>query len=380
MRRLLLATLVALVAAITPLAPAQAAARISVTNDRGTSMADVDYRTPLTLRASGFQAVKGGFGGVYVAFGWVKDPGGGSWRPSRGGITGRDYRYVPDSESEGNQGYLRFVAFPGSSTADEAHAVMSAAGGFTVTLTVPGPVFNTVDRDGDVVRVDCRQVTCGVITFGAHGVRNAANESFTPVRFGDVYGAATPSARPTGSATPGGDEAGTDSGATTGDDTETAAGGETSGSGRPSGKPQVSTDRGTAQAGQALAFTGRGFQPGEQVLAVLDDGVVAVGPLLAGTSGEIAGVLALPVDLPAGTHELRLVGAASGAEPRQRFPVKAAAVSATAAETADVAEADDSVAPIVFVVVAGLLFLLSLAFLVSRLLRRRPATAEEVAT
>ena len=71
-----------------------------------------------------------------------RDPAGGGWRPSRGGVTGRDYRYVPDSESEANAGYLRFVAFPGSSTAGEAQAVMSGNGSFTVQLTVPGPVFD----------------------------------------------------------------------------------------------------------------------------------------------------------------------------------------------------------------------------------------------
>ena len=86
----------------------------------------------------GFQSVQGGFGGVYVAFGWVRDPSGGGWRPSRGGVTGRDYRYVPDSESEDNAGYLRFVAFPGSSTAGEAQAVMSGSGSFSVSLDRAG--------------------------------------------------------------------------------------------------------------------------------------------------------------------------------------------------------------------------------------------------
>ena len=207
-------------------APAQAASRISVTNDRGSALADDDRATSFTLRGSGFQSVKGGFGGVYVAFGWVRDPAGGGWRPSRGGVTGRDYRYVPDSESEANAGYLRFVAFPGSSTAGEAQAVMSGNGSFTVQLTVPGPVFDAVDRDGNAVRVDCRQVTCGVITFGAHGVKNASNETFTPVRFGDVY-----DDQPTSEAGAGESEQSTDEGAPTPATTEgTGSGTSTDGS------------------------------------------------------------------------------------------------------------------------------------------------------
>ena len=40
---------------------------------------------------------------------------------------------------------------------------------------VPG-----LDRAGNVHTVDCRKVTCGVITVGAHGVTNANNETFTP--------------------------------------------------------------------------------------------------------------------------------------------------------------------------------------------------------
>jgi hypothetical protein len=48
------------------------------------------------------------------------------------------------------------------------------------------------------------------------------------------------------------------------------------------------------------------------VTAVLDDGLVATGPLVAGKFGEVAATLALPLDLRVGSHTLRLVGAASG--------------------------------------------------------------------
>ncbi|MDP3893981.1 hypothetical protein [Nocardioides sp.] len=142
---------VVLPAALTP--AAQAAARVNVTNDRGSSAADTTYQTKLTIAGSGFQVVKGGFGGVYVMFGWVRGPG---WQPSKGGVTGSDYRYIPDAESGANAGYLRFVAFPGSSTAKEAHGTLSGAGGFTVEVTVPGPTFPCVDRTVKVSPVECR--------------------------------------------------------------------------------------------------------------------------------------------------------------------------------------------------------------------------------
>jgi hypothetical protein len=364
----------ALTATLVVAPPAQAASRVSVTNDQGTSMADDGRATTFTLRGSGFQAIKGGFGGVYVAFGWVRDPSGGGWRPSEGGITGRDYRYVPDSESESNAGYLRFVSFPGSSTQAEAQAVMSANGSFTVDLTVPGPTFDAVDRDGDAVAVDCRKVTCGVITFGAHGVKNARNETFTPVRFGEVYAdeAATPiEEQPArgGGSTDGGGEA-----------TEESTGGSsTGGTTAPTpttpttpvrrGRPKVSAERDTAVAGQALAFTGSGFSPGEQVLALLDDGVVALGPLMAGTSGEVAGVMALPVDLSVGTHQLRLIGAASDARPSERFPVRAGTVVASDPEPVAAADERD-VAALAFVGVSAAALLASLVLLVVRLRRR----------
>jgi len=356
------AVVVALIVGTWAAPPAEAAARVSATNERGTTMADTSYRTKLTIRGTGFQSIQGGFGGVYVAFGWVRDPGGGGWKPSRGGITGRDYRYVPDSESSNNQGFLRFVAFPGSSTAGEAQAVMSASGQFTVDLTVPGPVFNSTDRSGNVVTVDCRKVVCGVITIGAHGVKNARNETFTRVPFGTVFDdqpTSSESAAATPSATP-----------SAGDATESAgpAAPSTTAAAAPSGKPRVHTDRGTAQAGRPLPFTGRGFLPGEQVLAILDDGVVALGPMQAGESGEIAGVLALPADLEPGTHELRLQGAASGVKATQRFPVRAAAAQVAAPASSDTA--DDPAAVRVFVAVAGSLFVLSVVLLLLRLWRR----------
>ena len=363
-----------LTAGVATAPPASAAPRISVVNDRGSASADVRYPTKLTITGRGFQTVTGGFGGVYLMFGWVDDPRGGSWKPSRGGVTGTDYRYVPDAENAAaNQGYLKFIAFPGSSTASEANAVLSAAGRFSLSLTVPGPTFQSVDRDGKVVSVDCRKVTCGVITIGAHGVKNPANESFTPVRFTTVYDAA-----PAGQAEDAAPEE--ELAATTGDATDAAGTGATATPKRAarSGVPKVVTDRLTAKVGNTLAFTGTGFSPGEQVVGVLDDGAAGIGPLVAGPSGEVAGILPLPATLPAGTHELRLTGAASGGQASERFAVRAAdrpATGPTAEEGAEEGAEDGADAARVFLVVAGALFALAVVGLGLRLLlRRRRAT------
>lgn len=373
---LLAVTSVGLTAALTTASTttAHAAARVSVTNAQGTSEADSRYQTKLTIRGTGFQSVQGGFGGVYLMFGWVKDPGGGSWKPSRGGVTGEDYRYIPDAEDASNQGYLKFIGFPGGSTSAESHTVLSRSGSFSIDLTVPGPRFQAVDREGALQEVDCTKVTCGVITIGAHGVKNPVNETFTPVRFGEVYDAAPPTSPSTSSPGSAGSP-GTESedGAATPESTGSAGGSSSTPTDRVrtrrSGTTGVAVDRATATAGHALTFTGSGFTPGEQVVGVLDDGVAAIGPMLAGESGEIAGVLQLPVDLAGGTHELRLTGAASGIQVSERF-----AVSAAETATAPVA-ADDESGGIdgsrVFLAAAAVVFALALGAFAFRLLRRR---------
>lgn len=150
-------------------APAYAAGQVTVS---GTP--DPSAPTQIVVKGSGYQVVQGGFGGVYVLFGTVS----GAWQPSKGGKSGSNYKYVPDSATKDNAGYQAFVAFPGSSTASESEATLSADGSFTVTLTVPGAVITT---NGG--QVDCTKVQCGVFTIGAHGVVNANNEAFTPVTF-----------------------------------------------------------------------------------------------------------------------------------------------------------------------------------------------------
>ncbi|MGO1399414.1 MAG: hypothetical protein ACTHVY_13115 [Brevibacterium yomogidense] len=156
--------------------PASAAASVSVS---GTPDADGESR--LELSGSGFQSVQGGFGGIYVLFGWVEP--GGDWRPSNGGKTGDDYRYVYDDETK-PAGFQLFVTFPGSSTASAANGgEVASDGSWSGTIRVPGSRFTTFDRSQNETTVDCTEVQCGIITIGAHGVVNAGNETFTPVDF-----------------------------------------------------------------------------------------------------------------------------------------------------------------------------------------------------
>lgn len=159
-------------------------ATVAVANESGTALAAIDGGTVLSLEGSGFQAIKGGAGGIYVVFGWVSSDSSVSWAPSNGGVTGEDYRYAPDSEDETNKGYSRFVAFEGSKTASAANGGLVAEDGtWSTELTIPAATFESVDRNGDPTTVDCQKDTCGVITIGAHGVKNANNETFTPIEF-----------------------------------------------------------------------------------------------------------------------------------------------------------------------------------------------------
>lgn len=259
--------------------PAWAAGSVTVAGPDGTTTIAADHATRLTVSGSGFQSIPKGFGGIYVLFGWVDDAAGGSWRPSAGGAAGEDYRYVPDAESADNNGYQRFLAFPGSETESSANGTLGVDGAWSVEMNVPGAVFESQDRAGRVVSVDCREVTCGVITIGAHGVKNANNETFTPVSFAAA-------AAPTGA-----EAAPAPSGA---------------------GTVRVGVEASSVEAGSSIVFTGQGFTPGEQVVASLDGGLTAVGPLTAGAQGEVAAALPVPRDIRNGTHLITLRGAGSG--------------------------------------------------------------------
>jgi hypothetical protein len=370
LRRLILLVAALLPAALIALpAPAQAAARVSVTNDRGSQLVDGTYATKLTVRGSGFQSVRGGHGGIYVWFGTVS----GAWQPSKGGTSGENYVYVPDSESRDNAGYQRFVAFPGSDTASSANGgTMSGNGGWSVDLAVPGPVFEAVGRNGGVRTVDCRKVTCGIITVGAHGVKNARNETFTPLKIGEVYDAApagaasteTPAATPTPTPT---------AGATSAPTTAPDAGAAPPPAGGRAATPALEVDRASARAGNALAFTGSGLPAGRQVTVVFDDGAAASGPFLVGSDGSIAGVVLLPAETAPGTHELRVFGLEN--PPTVNFAVAAADVESAEVAAASDSSDDESRAAWVFAGASALVLLVVLGQLVWRMRRSRRATA-----
>ncbi|GLB64661.1 hypothetical protein NCCP2495_25400 [Dietzia sp. NCCP-2495] len=359
-RRLVAAAVVALVGAgilaVATAAPAQAAARLSVSSSLGGAVASSSGPTTFTVSGSGFQAIEGGFGGVYVGFGWVN---GSSWGPSKGGTTGNAYDYVPDDQSKNNKGYQAFVAFPGSSTAGEAQGTMGSDGSFRVQLTVPGPTFTGAGGK----RIDCLSMTCGFFTWGAHGVRNGANESFTPVTFqsGAAPAAEEGTAAPAGESPAarvdtrgqsgrsgaGGRASGRSPGAVSVQESVSSGSadsgaGQAGGDGGPvvpageasngpvdatggtqlSGAAVVEVDRKSARPGGAMGFAAAGFWPGEQVYVVLGEGDAAVGPVVAGVDGEVAGVIVLPEDLEPGTHEIRAAGAGSALEAVERFPVR----------------------------------------------------------
>ncbi len=184
--------------------------RVDYTIEGGTL--NVDGETAVELSGSGFQSIQGGFGGIYVLFGWVSDPTGGSWRPSQGGITGENYQYAFDDESN-PAGYQVFVSFPGSSTEYAANGGEIAADGtWHATIKIPGATFTSYDRQQNETPVDCTTEQCGIITIGAHGVKNPNNESFTALTF-ETAAAAVPKAT----------QAAADAPATTAADAVTAA-------------------------------------------------------------------------------------------------------------------------------------------------------------
>lgn len=302
MKRILTLVLAAILLTIVA-PPASAAPRLTATSSLGSGIASPTGATTFTVKGSGFQSLKGGFGGIYLMFGWVSDPGSGSWRPSQGGKTGVNLLYVPDSESKDNHGYQKFIAFPGSSTEDTANGgVISADGTISLELVVPGPRFTAQDRDGNRKEVDCLAVQCGIITIGAHGVVNASNESFTPISFGGS--APQPSSKA---------DAGTGAPAATTDNAGQAAAAPVETAVAVSDAPaSLGLSQTSIQAGRVLGFTGQGFAPGEQVVATVGAGLAGAGPMTAGRFGEVAGVIQLPADMRAGTHKVTLNAAGSG--------------------------------------------------------------------
>lgn len=374
---------------ILPAPAASAAPRIGVESDAGTARASATTPTTLRISGSGFQSIPKAFGGIYVVFGYA--PNQGSWRPSKGGKSGRDFLYVADSQSKANRGYQRFVSFPGSSTADSANGgSLSAAGGFRLSLTVPGPVITVPTATGSK-SIDCRTVQCGVFTFGAHGVANGNNESFTPVSFaGTAKPAATPSATPATkplvpTTTPGSTSPGTATPSTdTGTSPDQSAASEPPVAGDAgalpvtegtvpravaAGKPRLGIEQKTVIAGRVLGFTGQGFAPGEQVVATVASGIVAAGPVTAGVFGEVAGAVQIPADMAPGTHRIKIAGAGSGTSAQAEFSVMTNPDSfAPAPESAS----QGTWWALVAVIAAGaLLLLLVLSSLIAAIVKRR---------
>ena len=357
MRKRLLALTAGLALVAAPLAvaaPAHAAGVVFLENESGTASADPEFATRMTVSGGGFQSIQGGFGGVYVLFGWVAD--GDDWKPSNGGTVGDDYRYIPDSEAKDNQGFQRFIAFPGSDTEGAANAVMGADGTWSIDMVIPGSSFESQDREGAISSVDCLAVTCGIITIGAHGVKNANNETFTPVSFEIETAAQAPAAEAPAQA-PAPDAAPATPAAP--------------------GVARVGYTSASAVPGQALGFTGQGFEAGELIVASLDEGVSAVGPLTAGAAGEIAGVLPLPSDLRVGTHLLTLTGAASGRVAETDITVigDAAALEAEAAAATPDSPAWPWIVLGVALLVAFVLVVLSIGTSIARGVRRRRGEA-----
>lgn len=381
--------------------PADAAARVSVVSSLGASKANATGSTSIKVTGSGLQSIKNAFGGIYVVFGYAKDAS--SWRPSKGGKSGRDFFYVADSQSKANQGFQRFVAFPGSSTAETANGgALNANGSFSLSMVIPGPTFSAETASGGTKSIDCREVQCGVFTFGAHGVANGNNETFTPLSFGDASPAAISGAN-------GSSATETSRGATTGQGGSTSTRGseqqqtlteqnsenstQQGGTGQmtttpdtttdvpdesgttpipqavTNGNPSLGVEQQTVVAGRTLGFAAQGFSPGEQVVATLASGVTAAGPIAAGTFGEVAGAAQIPTDLAPGTHKIKLTGAGSGTSVETEFSVMA---NPATLATPDTSQKDGVWWALVAVIVAGsLLVLLVLSSLITALVRNK---------
>ena len=375
--------------ALTP-PPADSAARLNVTSTAGTNKASASGPTTVTVSGSGFQSINKGFGGIYVVFGSVANS---AWQPSKGGKADKDFYYVADSQAKDNKGYQRFVAFPGSNTADSANGgVVKANGSFKLSMVIPGPTFTAATSSGGTRTVDCRQVQCGIITFGAHGVANGRNEAFQPISFGAAAASSTGRAsqenatgnsgtqNSTATQQPGSGTENPDGSTAEGTGAEGSVTAEpgaeansATGNGAPreavtAGEPMLGLEQQTVIAGRSLGFTGRGFAAGEQVVATLSSGLTAAGPITAGQFGEIAGAVQIPADLAAGTHKLKLTGAGSGSSVEAEFSVMADAALLPAAD--DGTQDGMRWAMIAVIAAAALLFILVLSSLVTALVRK----------
>ena len=355
-----LATVVAATGVTLDAAPASAAPRVSFTiTDRPalSGVADSTYLTEITISGSGFQSIQNGFGGIYVLFGWADQ---GTWKPSAGGKTGSDYRYVYDDETN-PVGYQLFVSFPGSSTSYANNGgTIAADGTWSSTMKIPGPRFQAYDRSGAVTEVDCLAVQCGIMTIGAHGVVNSSNESFTPIAFQPVYTAADGRASAATTVAPNSAVAPTIIG------------------GRPATIP-------TAVAADALpAAAGVSAEVGETRVTLTVPGADPEAwlgiyfysdPLFAGwfkpsSTGLID--VNIPANLPYGDHRAVVYNTAGAAVGWASFELEEPdAATAPAAETPEVVAAATAPSLLPIVIAVGILALAAIAFLAFALIRRR---------
>lgn len=360
-----------------PASPAHAAGDVTATSSLGNGAASADGATTITVSGTGLQSIPKAFGGIYVVFGYA--PNTGAWAPSQGGKSGTDFFYVADSQAKDNSGYQRFVAFPGSTTSDSANGgILGEDGSFSLSMVIPGPTFSAETAGGASQSFDCRNVQCGIFTFGAHGVVNANNETFTPVSFGAAPAApqgdepiseSDVASAPDAAAEP--DPAGASPQGSTTEPAQSSDAGNTP-TPATTGKASVGVAQKTVIAGNVLSFTGQGFAPGEQVAATLSAGATAAGPVVAGIFGEIAGAVQIPADMVAGTHKLTLIGAGSKSSATVEFSVMANPAVLTSAGQ----DEPNGIwwALVAVVAAAAVLFLIVLVSLVTALTRRRAAS------
>ncbi|MHA7133438.1 HtaA domain-containing protein [Oerskovia turbata] len=115
--------------------------------------------------------------GVYVLFGYMVTA------PSAGATAGSGYDFSPGGGASGQDGQM-FVAWPGNSeTGAAATAVFTSTTGGEFSASGLFAKGRFTGQSG--AAVDCLDgsVVCGVLTIGAHGGRDAALETFTPVYF-----------------------------------------------------------------------------------------------------------------------------------------------------------------------------------------------------